>query len=257
MRSLKNNHTERNTNMNHTMRKTLVAVTFALSLVAQSAKAQYIGLDGNLEDLRNSNSSSASSLLSVGTYFSVGSFGNRTAAQVDALFSTANNSADFGSILRANYTAAFLNRTSILGVASGDNTTNYFAPGTGFTDAGIIDSFTTNDYVYAVFAQDTGAGDYRMAIFAAAAYTPSGLAGSQVKFALSDLSTNIMNLTTDAAGSQGAIAVGTGSLGGRSANGFYLGTATSTAVPEPSSASLMLLGAAGVLALRRLRKINV
>jgi hypothetical protein len=35
------------------------------------------------------------------------------------------------------------------------------------------------------------------------------------------------------------------------------GTIYTSAVPEPSSASLMLLGAAGVLALRRLRKSNV
>jgi hypothetical protein len=63
-----------------------------------------------------------------------------------------------------------------------------------------------------------------------------------------------MNLTTDAAGSQGAIAFGNGSLGGRSANGFYLGTATSTAVPEPSSMSLMLIGGTALVALRRLRK---
>jgi hypothetical protein len=229
-------------------------VTFALGLMAQNAKAQYIGLDGQLEDLRNSDSSSPSSLLSTGTYFSVGSFGNRTASQVNALFSTASDSAAFGTILRANYTAAFLNTTSLLGQASGDNTSNYFAPGTGFTDAGIIDGFTTNDNIYAVFAQATGSGDYRMGIFAAASYSNLGVAGSQVKFQLDDLATNIMNLTTNAPGSQGAIAVGSGSLGGRSANGFYLGTATSTAVPEPSSMSLMLLGATALVALRRLRK---
>jgi hypothetical protein len=35
------------------------------------------------------------------------------------------------------------------------------------------------------------------------------------------------------------------------------GTLYTSTVPEPSSASLMLLGAAGVLALRRLRKTNV
>jgi hypothetical protein len=173
---------------------------------------------------------------------------------VNALFSTASDSAAFGTILRANYTAAFLNTTSLLGQASGDNSTNYLAPGTGFTDAGIIDGFTTNDNIYAVFAQATGSGDYRIGIFAAASYNAQGVAGSQVKFQLGDLSTNIMNLTTDAAGSQGAIAVGTGSLGGRSENGFYLGTATSTAVPEPSSMSLMLFGATALVALRRLRK---
>ena len=240
--------------MNQKIRNTLLTVTFALGLMAQTAKAQYIGLDGQLEDLRNSDSNSPSSLLSTGTYFSVGSFGNRTEAQVNALFSSSNSSVEFGDILRANYTAAFLNTTSLLGQASGDNTTNYFAPGTGFTGAGIIDSFTTNDYIYAVFAQATGAGDYRVGIFAAASYNALGAAGSQVKFQLGDLSTNMMNLTTDAAGSQGAIAVGTGLLGGRSANGFYLGTATSTAVPEPSSMSLMLLGGSALVALRSLRK---
>jgi len=254
MRTLENNHTERNTTMNHKIRNTLLTVTFALGLMAQNAKAQYIGLDGQLEDLRNSDSSSPSSLLSTGTYFSVGSFGNRTASQVNALFSTASDSAAFGTILRANYTAAFLNTTSLLGQASGDNSTNYLAPGTGYTGAGIIDGFTSNDNIYAVFAQATGSGDYRIGIFAAASYNGQGVAGSQVKFQLGDLATNIMNLTTDAAGSQGAIAVGTGSLGGRSENGFYLGTATSTAVPEPSSMSLMLLGGTALVALRRLRK---
>jgi hypothetical protein len=256
MRTLENNHTERNTTMNHKIRNTLLTVTFALGLMAQTAKAQYIGLDGQLEYLRNSDSSSESSLLSVGTYFSVGSFGNRSAAQVNDLFSSASSSAEFGTILRANYTAAFLNTTSLLGEASGDNATNYFAPGTGFTDAGIIDGFDINDNIYAVFAQATGSGDYRIGIFAAASYNSSNVAGNQVKFQLTDLDTNIMNLTTNARNSQGAIAVGTGSLGGRSENGFYLGTATSTAVPEPSSMSLMLLGGTALVALRRLNKKN-
>ena len=244
--------------MNHKIRNTLLTVTFALGLMAQTAKAQYIALDGQLEYLRNSDSSSPSSLLSVGTYFSVGSFGNRTAAQVNALFTSASSSADFGGILRANYTAAFLNTTSLLGEASGDNSSNYFAPGTGFTDAGIIDGFTTNDYIYAVFAQATGSGDYRMGIFAAASYNGSGVAGNQIKFDLGELGSNVMNLTTDYAGTTsggpGAIAVGNGSLGGRSENGFYLGTAISSAVPEPSSMSLMLLGGTALVALRRLRK---
>jgi hypothetical protein len=233
--------------MNHKIRNTLLTVTFALGLMAQSAKAQYIGLDGNLEDLRNSDSSSASSLLSVGTYFSVGSFGNRTASQVNDLLSSATDAASFGSLLQANYQVAFLGTTTIAGSASGDNVANYF-------QAGNIDSFTTNDNIYAVFAQAAGGGNYRMGIFAAASYNASGVAGSQVKFLLSDLSTNIMNLTTDAAGSQGAIAVGSGSLGGLSANGFYLGTAVSSNVPEPSSMSLMLFGATALVALRRLRK---
>jgi len=240
--------------MKHKIRNTLVALTFALGLVAQNAKAQYIGLDGTLEDLRNTDSSSASSLLSTGTYFSVGSFGNRNATAVNALFAGASDAAEFGNILRSNYTAAFLNTTSLLGQASGDNTTNYFAPGTGFTGAGIIDGFTSNDYIYAVFAQATGAGDYRIGIFAAASYNGLGVAGSQVRFQLGDLATNTMNMTTDAAGSQGAISVGTGTLGGHSANGFYLGTATSTAVPEPSSASLLLIGSVALAALRRFRK---
>ena len=42
-----------------------------------------------------------------------------------------------------------------------------------------------------------------------------------------------------------------------SVDGSGNGVLTTSTVPEPSSASLMLLGAAGVLALRRLRKTNV
>ena len=232
------------------IRTTLLTVTFALGLMAQTVKAQYIALDGNLEDLRNSDSSSASSLLSVGTYFSVGSFGNRTAAQVNDLLASATDAASFGSLLQANYQVAFLGTTTIAGSASGDNVANYF-------QAGNSNSFTTNDNIYAVFAQAAGGGNYRMGIFAAASYSGSGVAGNQIRFDLGELGSNVMNLTTDYAGTSGgpgAIAVGNGSLGGRSANGFYLGTAISSAVPEPSSMSLMLLGGSALVALRRLRK---
>ena len=240
--------------MIHQLKVTLASGLLALSLMAPFASAQYIGLDGNLEDLRNINASGNSNLLSTGTYFSVGSFGNRTSAQVATLLGGATDSASFGNLLRANYTAAFLNVTTVAGSASGDNSFNYSA-------LGIIDNFTSNDYIYAVFAQATGNGDYRMGIFSAVNYSSSGALGSQIRFDLGELGFNLMNLTTDYAGTSGgpgAAAVGSdGSLGGHSSNGFYLGTATSTVVPEPSSASLMLLGAAGMFALRRLRKNNV
>jgi hypothetical protein len=45
--------------------------------------------------------------------------------------------------------------------------------------------------------------------------------------------------------------------GAADANASTYGALTTSTVPEPSSASLMLLGAAGVFALRRLRKNNV
>jgi hypothetical protein len=246
--------------MIHQLKATLASGLLALSLMAPFASAQYIALDGNLEDLRNIDASGNSNLLSTGTIFSVGSFGNRTSAEVATLLGAATDNASFGSLLQANYTAAFLNVTTVAGSASGDNLVNYFAPGTNFSGAGIIDNITSNDYIYAVFAQATGNGDFRMGIFSAVSYDRYGTAGAQIRFDLSDLAVNLMNLTTDYAGTSGgpgAAAVGTGSLGGRSSNGFYLGSATSTVVPEPSSASLMLLGAAGMLALRRLRKNNV
>ena len=50
-------------------------------------------------------------------------------------------------------------------------------------------------------------------------------------------------------------ALGTGEFG--TVDGSGNGVLTTSTVPEPSSASLMLLGAAGILALRRLRKNNV
>jgi len=231
----------------------LLTVTFALGLMAQTLKAQYIGLDGNLEDIRNDNTSGNGSLLSTGTIFSVGSFGNRNAAQVDALFSGATDSASFGSLLQANYISAFTQSTTTLGVALGDNTSNYSYA------ADLPGGIGANDYVYAVFAQATGSGDYRMGIFAAATYNGLGVAGSQIRFNLTELGSNLMNLSTDYAGTSGgpgAIAVGTGSLGGVSSNGFYLGTALSNTapVPEPSAASLIILGGTALVALRRLRK---
>ena len=237
--------------MNNKIKNALLTVTFALGLMSQTAKAQYIGLDGSLEHLRNSDSSSASTLLSVGTYFSVGSFGSKTADEVNDLLSSATDAASFGSLLQNNYKAAFLGITTLPGSASGNNVNNYF-------QLGNIGSFTSSDNIYAVFAQAAGGGNYRMGIFAAASYNGSGVAGNQIRFDLGELGSNVLNLTTDYAdttsGGPGAIAVGSGSLGGRSENGFYLGTAVSSAVPEPSAMSLMLLGGTALVALRRLRK---
>jgi len=231
---------------------TLLAVLMSAGIVSQT-NAQYIGLDGNLEDIRNENTSGNVSLLSTGTIFSVGSFGNRNASQVAALFSGATDSASFGSLLEANYISAFTQSTTTLGVATGDNTSNYSYA------ANLPGGISTNDYIYAVFAQATGNGVYRMGIFAAATYNGSGVAGNQIRFDLGELGSNLMNLTTDYSGTSGgpgAIAVGDGSLGGHSSNGFYLGTAVSNTapVPEPSAAALLIFGGTALVALRRLRK---
>ena len=232
---------------------TLLAILVSVGISSHQANAQYVGLYGNLESIRNNDTPGNGSLLSTGTIFSVGSFGNRTAAQVDALFSGATDSASFGSLLQANYISAFTQSTSTLGVALGDNTNNYSYA------ANLPGGITASDYIYAVFAQATGNGDYRMGIFGAATYNGSGVAGSQIRFNLTELGSNLMNLTTDYAdttGGPGAIAVGNGSLGGVSSNGFFLGTAVSNTapIPEPSAASLIVLGGSALVALRRLRK---
>jgi hypothetical protein len=228
--------------MNKKTIKMLLAMMTSLALGC-AARAGTLNFD-SVDPIRNSDGS----LLDIGTYATVGHFGNRDASQVAALFTGATTAGDVGTVLNTHYFAIH-------------------AP-VQTTDAGLLsysedvnDILGSNRNIYAVLARPVG-GIYEIGIFAAYdfSYTGGSFAPStQIQFDNSWPYLNFFTLTNvfdlQDAGFSGAAPVA--GFGSSSPGSFSLSNVTSTVVPEPSSASLMLLGAAGVLALRRLRKNNV
>jgi hypothetical protein len=228
--------------MNKKTIKMLLAMMTSLALGC-AARAGTLNFD-SVDPIKNYDGS----LLDIGTYATVGHFGSRNASEVAALFSGKTSSADVGSVLSNHYFAIH-------------------AP-VQTTDAGLLsysedvnDSLGSNRNIYAVLARPVG-GIYEIGIFAAYdfSYTGGSFAPStQIQFDNSWPYLNFFTLTNvfdpGDAGFSGAAPVD--GFGSSSPGSFSLSNVTSTVVPEPSSASLMLLGAAGVLALRRLRKNNV
>lgn len=220
----------------------LLAMMTGLSL-ACAAQAGSFNFDAT-DPIKNSDGS----LLDVGTYATVGHFGTRDASQVSALFAGAVSAADVGTVLSNHYFA----------IHAPVQTTG---PGLLSYNEEVEDNLGTNRNMYAVLARPVG-GIYEIGIFAAYDFTFDGSSfspASQIQFDNGFPFLNFFTLTqsfdpADGGFSGAAPIVGFGSVSGGS---FGLSSVTSTVVPEPSSASLMLLGAAGILALRRLRKNNV
>ena len=232
------------------------AAPLALWLVLPSAQAQTI--EAIASPFYNAPFRDSSGSLLSGAYVTVGSFGNRNAADVVSLFSGATTASAVGAVLTANY-------TSLLTPVAVNASTFSISNSDGYEPDNLLDF--NNTPLYSVVAKQLGADLFEIGIFGAYNFTRSGTAGSyiytrgsQVDFAsLADgglgVDTIRFRQAVPAAGGAGADALS--GFGTASATGFALSSVTSTVVPEPSSASLMLLGAAGVLALRRLRKNNV
>jgi hypothetical protein len=186
------------------------------------------------------------SLLDIGTYATVGHFGDRSASQVAALFAGATTASQVGSVLSANYFAIHAPvQSSSAGLLS--------------YDVEVANNLGSNRNIYAVLARPIG-GIYEIGIFAAYdfSYDPStGFSpDTQIQFDNTFPYVNFFTLTQsfnpDDAGFSGAAPVA--GFGSASGGSLSISSATSTVVPEPSSVSLMLFGATALVALRRLRK---
>ena len=227
----------------------------ALWLVMPSVQAQTI--EAVASPFYNAPFRDSSGSLLSGAYVTVGSFGNRTATDVVALFTGATTASQVGAVLTANY-------TSLLTPVAVNSSTFSISNADGYAPDNLLDF--DNTPLYSVVAKQLGADLFEIGIYGAYNFTRSGTTGSYVYTRGSQI--NFANLSSElgvdtirfrqavpAAGGAGADALS--GFGTASATGFQLSSVTSTVVPEPSSASLMLLGAAGILALRRLRKNNV
>jgi hypothetical protein len=237
--------------MNH-IRNLCKVAALALSLVIPSAQAQTI--EAVASPFYNAPFRDSNGSLLTGAYVTVGSFGNRTADQVAALFSGATTASAVGSLLTSNY-------TSLLTPVAVNSSTFSIYNSDGYAPANLLDFNDTP--IYSVIAKQLGADLFEIGIFGAYDFTRTGSAGSYSYNRGSQI--NFTNLNNElgidtirfrqavpSAGGAGADEV-TG-FGTATATGFQLSTVQSTAVPEPTSFSLMLFGATALVALRRLRK---
>jgi len=224
-----------------------LVVALAMALVLGSyAQAGSFNFDAP-DSIYNSDGS----LLDVGTSAYVGHFGTRNADQVAALFSGASSAGQVGSVLGSYFTSI---HSPVQSTAAG--LLNY--------NVEVADSLGNNRYMYAVLARPVGEL-FELGIFAAYDFTYDEASGlfdkaSQISFDNSWPYLNFFTLTqsfdpSDAGFSGAAPVEGLGSVTG--GGYFALSGVTTTAVPEPSSASLMLVGTVALFALRRLRNKNV
>ena len=221
--------------------KLVVALAMALVLGSYSQAGSF-NFDAT-DTIKNSDGS----LLDVGTSAFVGHFGSRNAADVAALFSGASTAGQVGSVLGSYFTSI---HSPVLSTTAG--LLSYGVE--------VADSLGNNRYMYAVLARPVGEL-FELGIFAAYDFTYDGTAfnkATQITFDNGWPYLNFFTLTQsfnpDDAGFSGAAPVeGFGSVAG---GHFVLSSVTTTAIPEPSSASLMLVGTVALFALRRLRNKN-
>jgi hypothetical protein len=238
-----------------TTRNIWKAAPLALLMALPAAQAQTI--EAIASPFYNAPFRDSSGSLLTGAYVTVGSFGNRTASDVVSLFVGATTASQVGDVLKANY-------TSLLTPVAVNSSTFSIYNSDGYAPDNIVDF--NNTPIYSVIAKQMGADLFEIGIFGSYNFTRSGSAGnysynrgSQFNFANLDNELGVDTIrfrqAVPAAGGAGADALD--GFGTASSTGFQLSSVTSTVVPEPSSASLLILGSAGILVLRRLRKNNV
>jgi hypothetical protein len=227
-----------------------------LGLISLSGnlQAQTVNLINNMQSFYMGN---GTTLLGTNTEFYIGTFDGQTTSQIQGLIGS-NNTTNYNNIFN-NFSvlASYRSQVSDFGVV--------FGPESGETETGSVFGFNGNQPVsffnnkaMQVVVLSPLDGQYRsgnlMQIGIYEAYDFG--AAAAVNFLTADVSdvNSFAFATSDlVAGDPAQIGanaiVGNGGPAGTSS--FSLSTAT---VPEPSSASLLLLGASALVALRRLRK---
>ena len=227
-----------------------------LGLISLSGnlQAQTVNLINNMQSFYMGN---GTTLLGPNTEFYIGTFDGQTTSQIQGLIGS-DNTTNYNNIFN-NFSvlASYRSQVSDFGVV--------FGPESGETETGSVFGFNGNQPVsffnnkaMQVVVLSPLDGEYRsgnlMQIGIYGAYDFA--AAAAVNFLTADVSdvNSFAFATSDlVAGDPAQIGanaiVGNGGPTGTSS--FVLSTAT---VPEPSSASLLLLGASALVALRRLRK---
>jgi len=227
-----------------------------LGLISLSGnlQAQTVNLINNMQSFYMGN---GSTLLGPNTEFYIGTFDGQTTSQIQGLIGS-DNTTNYNNIFN-NFSvlASYRSQVSDFGVV--------FGPESGETDTGSVLGFNGtqpasffNNKAMQVVVLSPLDGQYRsgnlMQIGIYGAYDFG--AAAAVNFLTADVSdvNSFAFATSDLVAADpaqiGANAI-VGNGGPTGTSSFSLATAT---VPEPSSASLLLLGASALVALRRLRK---
>jgi hypothetical protein len=227
---------------------------FGLVSLSGNLQAQTVNLINNMQSFYMGN---GTTLLGPNTEFYIGTFNGQTTSQIQGLIGS-DNTTNYNNIFN-NFSvlASYRSQVSDFGVV--------FGPESGETDTGFVLGFNGtqpasffNNKAMQVVVLSPLDGQYRsgnlMQIGIYGAFDFGAVAA--VNFLTADVSdVNSFAFATsdlvagDAAAIGATAIVGNGGPAGTSS--FSLSTAT---VPEPSSASLLLLGGSALVALRRLRK---
>jgi len=234
-------------------------IKIALALIglislSGNLQAQTVNLINNMQSFYMGN---GTTLLGPNTEFYIGTFDGQTTSQIQGLIGS-DNTTNYNNIIN-NFSilASYRSQVSDFGVV--------FGPESGETDTGSVIGFNGNQPVsffnnkaMQVVVLSPLDGQYRsgnlMQIGIYEAYDFGAAAAVNFLTAdVSDVNSFAFGTSDLVAGDPAQIGanaiVGNGGPTGTSS--FSLSTAT---VPEPSSASLLLLGASALVALRRLRK---
>ena len=227
---------------------------FGLVSLSGNLQAQTVNLINNMQSFYMGN---GTTLLGTNTEFYIGTFDGQTTSQIQGLIGS-NNNTNYNNIFN-NFSvlASYRSQVSDFGVV--------FGPESGETETGSVFGFNGNQPVsffnnkaMQVVVLSPLDGQYRsgnlMQIGIYEAYDFGAAAAVNFLTAdVSDVNSFAFGTSDLVAGDPAQIGakaiVGNGGPAGTSS--FSLSTAT---VPEPSSASLLILGATAWVALRRLRK---
>jgi len=237
--------------------KIAIALLGMISL-SGNLQAQTVNLINNMQSFYMGN---GSTLLTPNTEFYIGTFSGMSTSQIQGLIGS--NSADNYNNIFSNFSilGSYRTQTSDFGVV--------FGPQDGETETGTVVGFNGNTPVSffnnkamqvvvlsPVDGNNSPGNLLQIGIYGAYDFGAAAGAGAAVNFISADVSdvNSFAFATSDlVAGDPAQIGakaiVGSGGPAGTSS--FSLST---FAVPEPSSASLLMLGATAWVALRRLRK---
>lgn len=227
---------------------------FGLISLSGSLQAQTVNLINNMQSFYMGN---GTTLLTPNSEFYIGTFSGQTTSQIQGLIGS-DSAQNYNNIF-SNFSILSSYRTQssefgvVFGPESGDTETGSVLGFNGTQPASFFNNKAMQVVVLSPFDGQNSPGNlmqigiYEAFDFGAAAavnfMTADVTDVNSFAFATSDL------VAGDPAAIGATAIVGNGGPAGTSS--FSLSTAT---VPEPSSASLLLLGASALVALRRLRK---
>lgn len=228
--------------------KTLVKTIALLTVLSAPAFSQSFTVDNNQTNFYMGDNTT---LLKANTEYYLGSFGSLTSTQINALF---------GADSAVNYSNLFSN-FSVIGSARNTSAGGFgfgfmpvADPETGYLgyNGNVAPSLLNNSPMQVVVLGSVNGENSPGNLLQIGVYEAYDFAAATaIKFETSDsFDVNNYTFATQTQGSAGAKAI-VGSGGPLGTTTYSLSTLT---VPEPSSASLMLLGAAGLMVLRRLNK---